>query len=165
MILIGLGANLPGPAGPPRATLEAALTELAAGGVLVLARSRWWRTAPVPASDQPWFTNGVALLDSVLGPAALLARLHAVEARFGRVRGAANAARSIDLDLLAHGAAVGEGPPVLPHPRLHQRAFVLLPLAEVAPDWVHPLLGLRVDEMIARLPPGDTEPLAIRPES
>ncbi|MBF0304396.1 MAG: 2-amino-4-hydroxy-6-hydroxymethyldihydropteridine diphosphokinase [Alphaproteobacteria bacterium] len=164
MILIGLGANLSGPSGPPRATLEAALAELARE-LTVLARSRWWRAAPVPASDQPWFTNGVALLDTALGPAALLARLHEIEARLGRVRGAANAARAIDLDLLAHGGTVGEGPPVLPHPRLHLRAFVLLPLAEVAPGWVHPRLGLGVSEMIARLPAAETGPLAIRPES
>ena len=91
-------------------------------------------------------------------PADLLVCLHAVEVRFGRVRRAVNAARVLDLDLLAYGSQVsapGESP-ILPHPRLAERAFVLLPLAELAPDWRHPVSGLSVAELAARLPPGQT---------
>lgn len=157
--LVGLGANLPSPAhGPPRATLEAALAALAAAGLRVLARSRWYRTAPVPVSDQPWYVNGVARLAVGPEPAETLRVLHRIERDFGRVRGERDAARLLDLDLLDQGGVVrGPGPdggPVLPHPRLHRRAFVLLPLAEVAPGWRHPRLGLGADALLAALPPG-----------
>ncbi len=154
MILVALGANLPSRFGPPRATLEAALARLEAVGLRVLARSPWYLTAPVPASDQPDYVNGVAAVETALDAAATLAALHAVEAEFGRVRTVPNAPRAIDLDLLAHGDAVRAEAPILPHPRMHERAFVLLPLADVAPGWVHPVLRRSVAELIARLPPG-----------
>jgi 2-amino-4-hydroxy-6-hydroxymethyldihydropteridine diphosphokinase len=163
MILIGLGGNLAGAFGPPRATLEAALAQLEHEGVRVVSRSRWYRSAAVPASDQPDFVNAVVAVETTLDPRALLALLHRIETRFGRVRGAANAARTIDLDLLAYHDCVSadaDGGPVLPHPRLHERAFVLLPLAEIAPEWRHPRLGRTVREVLAALPPGqDAAPL------
>lgn len=153
MILVGLGANLPHPKlGGPRATLEAALAELAAGGAPSARLSRWYESAPVPAADQPWFVNAVAAVETLLPPERLLALLHRVEGEFGRVRGVRNAARVIDLDLLAYGDLVQEGPPALPHPRLHTRAFVLLPLRDVAPGWVHPGLGRSVDDLLGALP-------------
>jgi 2-amino-4-hydroxy-6-hydroxymethyldihydropteridine diphosphokinase len=156
MILIGLGANLGSPRfGPPRATLEAALAALAARGLAVAARSPWYRSAPVPASDQPWFVNGVAAVTTLLAPAPLLDLLLGLEAEFGRLRTERNAPRLLDLDLLAYGDRVsppGEVP-ILPHPRLHERAFVLLPLRDLAPAWRHPRLGRTVDELIAALPP------------
>ena len=154
-IIVGLGSNLPDPRfGPPRAILEAALAALPGHGVAVLGRSRWWESAPVPTSDQPWFVNGVALVDSALGPAALLAALHAVEREFGRQRRVVNEARPLDLDLLAYGDRVDAGPtpPILPHPRLAQRAFVLLPLAELLPEWRHPATGESLTRLIAALP-------------
>jgi 2-amino-4-hydroxy-6-hydroxymethyldihydropteridine diphosphokinase len=156
VILIGLGANLPSPAGAPVATFAAALDALGENGVRVLVRSRWYRTAPVPASDQPDFVNGVVAVSAALEPGDLLALMHRIEARFGRVRGLPNAARPLDLDLLAYDDRVmtGSAGPILPHPRLHERAFVLLPLKDVAPGWRHPLLGRTVEEMIAALPPG-----------
>src|SRR5271169_4084204 len=110
-ILIGLGANLPSPAGPPAATLAAAITRLATAEIITLQRSRWFVSAPVPASDQPWFVNGVIAVATALEPAALLAVLLRVEAEFGRARGAANAARSLDLDLLAYGDRIVRPPP------------------------------------------------------
>lgn len=163
MILLGLGANLPTEAhGAPRKALEAALDRLGRAGLRVEARSRWYESAPVPASDQPWYVNGVAHAATDLDPTDILTLLHRVEAEFGRARRARNAARVLDLDLLAHGEIVSDGRgggPILPHPRMARRAFVLLPLAEVAPGWRHPVLGLTVEEMIAELPPGQ----AIRP--
>ncbi len=154
-IFIGLGANLPSPRfGPPQATLAAALARLEAVGVKVVARSRWYETAPVPVSDQPWYVNAVAEVESDLPPAGLLAILHRIEEEFGRVRAERNAPRLVDLDLLAYGDAVNDGPdlPILPHPRMHERAFVLLPLQELAPGWRHPKLGRPLDALIAALP-------------
>jgi 2-amino-4-hydroxy-6-hydroxymethyldihydropteridine diphosphokinase len=154
MIFIGIGANLPSPAGPPRATAEAALEALAAAGIAVRRRSRWYESAPVPPADQPWYVNGVVEVATGLEPAALLAVLHRIEARFGRTRTVANAARPLDLDLLAYDDRIldGEDGVIIPHPRLHQRAFVLLPLAELAPDWRHPRTGRSISALIAALP-------------
>lgn len=157
MIFLGLGANLPGPDGrPPKATLEAALAELGHRGVMMLRRSGWWRTAPVPADDQPWFVNAVAEVATELDPTVLLAVLHDVEAVFGRMRGAPNAARTCDLDLLDYDRRImvggGPGSPVLPHPRMADRLFVLQPLAELAPDWVHPSTGRTIAALIAAAP-------------
>jgi 2-amino-4-hydroxy-6-hydroxymethyldihydropteridine diphosphokinase len=153
-ILVAVGANLPSPEfGPPLATCEAAWRELERRGLRLVRRSRWFETAPVPPSDQPWFVNGVAVVETGLPPEALLALLHDVEKRFGRERREVNAARVLDLDIVACGDLVRtEPPPILPHPRLHERAFVLLPLADVAPDWRHPVDGRTVAEMIRALP-------------
>jgi len=153
-ILIGLGANLPSPEhGPPVVTLEAALAALASRGLRIRARSRWWESAPVPVSDQPWYVNGVIEVETSLAPEALLALLHEVEAGFGRLRSVPNAPRILDLDLLAYGSLVREGPapPLLPHPRMAERAFVLHPLAEIRPGWRHPASGLSLPQLIARL--------------
>lgn len=156
MILIGVGANLPSAkSGSPLETCRAALAELEKEGVAVRRRSRWFESAPVPPSGQPWFVNGVAEVESDLGPEALLEVLHRVEERFGRVRRERNEARVLDLDLLAYDDIVMTGPPgpTLPHPRLHARAFVLLPLADLDPSWRHPATGRGIAELIRALPP------------
>ncbi len=164
-ILIGLGANLPSPAGGPRETCEAALAALSEAGVAVLRRSRWYRSAPVPASDQPWFVNGVAAVETALEPEALLALMLDVERRLGRVRAERWGPRLIDLDLLDYRGRLRAGPaPILPHPRLAERGFVLLPLAEVAPGWRHPETGAGVAALIAALPADQVvEPLGETP--
>ena len=155
---IALGANIPGPAGPPRATLEAALKRLEAAGVHIVRRSRWYRSPAWPNPADPEFVNAVAEVETVLGPAALLALLHATEAALGRTRSTPNAPRAVDLDLLDYHGAVegGAAGPVLPHPRLHERAFVLRPLAEIAPGWRHPVSRRGIAELIATLPPEAT---------
>ena len=157
-ILIGLGANLPGSAGAPQQTLNAAMMALAHEGIRVIACSGFWASPAWPPSDQPPYVNAVARLETELGAEELLLRLHAIEARFGRVRGERWAARPLDLDLLAHGRLTMipamTGNLALPHPRMAERAFVLLPLAEVAPGWCHPVLGLTVGDLVAALPPG-----------
>ena len=161
-ILVALGANLPGPEG--RAPLEtcrwAAGALDALPGLRLVALSRWYRTPPDPPSDQPWYINAVARFAGAADPAALLAALHALEAAAGRRRsGEANAARPLDLDLIAIGGLVRDAPdPVLPHPRAHRRAFVMVPLAEVAPGWVHPRLHRSAQALAAALPA--PEPLA-----
>jgi 2-amino-4-hydroxy-6-hydroxymethyldihydropteridine diphosphokinase len=159
MILLALGANLPGRSGSPRATIETVIETLANEAGEIVARSPLYRSTPEPPSSQPDYVNAVVALKTELGPVELLALLHRIEERFGRERGAPNAARTIDLDLLAYDALVrsaADGPPVLPHPRMQDRAFVLLPLRDVAPNWRHPLFGLTAAELIARLPLGQT---------
>lgn len=157
MILLGLGANLPSAThGAPQATLAAALEALAAEGVVVERLSPWYRSAPVPADDQPWYVNGVAAVTTRLGPTELLDVLHRIERRFGRVRRKRNEPRVLDLDLLDYDGLVQPAGQraILPHPRLHERAFVLLPLRDLAPAWRHPVLGDTVEELVAALPAG-----------
>lgn len=156
MILVAIGANLPDAAGrPPREACVAAAAALAGlPGLRLAALSSWWQSAPVPPSGQPDYINGVARLEGGLegagDPEALLAALQALEAGAGRVRSVPNAARPLDLDLIDLDGIVRDAPdPVLPHPRAHLRAFVLRPLAEVAPLWRHPRLGLGLAEMLA----------------
>lgn len=153
---VGLGANL----GDPRATLTAALAALGRlPGTRLSAVSSWWRSAPVQAQG-PDFLNAVAALDTTLSARDLLAALQAIEARHGRERPYPNAPRTLDLDLLLHGDTVLHTPDLtLPHPRLHRRAFVLEPLAELAPDLVLPGLGplapwraAASDQVVERLP-------------
>jgi len=150
MILIAVGANLPDSAG--RSALETCrwaarqLERLAPIGAV----SRWYRTAPVPSSGQPDYINGVVRLDGASDPQALLAELHKIEDTAGRVRAEVNAARVLDLDLLAvDDQVVATSELVLPHPRLAQRAFVLVPLCDVAPGWVHPGLGQSAAALLA----------------
>ena len=155
MILIAFGSNLFSDAyGSPQDICVAAVKTLEKRGVSIAARSRWFRTAPVPVSDQPWFVNGVVAVETLLQPAELLGLLHDVEAEFGRARKLRNEARILDLDLLAYHDRIMDGPegPVLPHPRLHERAFVLLPLADIDPNWRHPANGAAVADLIAALP-------------
>src|SRR6267154_3564516 len=156
MILVGIGSNLAAPRfRSPRDTASAAAAQLPAIGVALVRCSRWYLSEPVPPSDQPWYVNAVAMVETRLGPAPLLAALLALETRFGRRRGVANAARTLDLDLLDYdGRQSATKRLTLPHPRLHERRFVLAPLAEIAPHWRHPRLEMTASELLRRLPPG-----------
>jgi 2-amino-4-hydroxy-6-hydroxymethyldihydropteridine diphosphokinase len=159
-IFIGIGGNLTHPTfGSPRRILEAALAELERHSVRILRLSPWYRTAPVPPSDQPWFVNAVAEVGTNLPADRLLAVLHEVEQAFGRVRTVPNAARLIDLDLLDFRGEIAPGgsrKAILPHPRMQDRAFVLRPLADLAPDWRHPVTGMPIEELLAALPADQT---------
>jgi 2-amino-4-hydroxy-6-hydroxymethyldihydropteridine diphosphokinase len=167
MILVALGANLPGPDGtsPLDACRAAAAALDSLPGLRLVGLSRWFRTAPVPPSGQPDYVNAVARLRGQADPAALLAALHAIEARAGRVRGAPDAARTLDLDIIAMGPGGGlcrvAPDPILPHPRAHLRGFVLAPLLDVAPGWVHPVLHRPAAALLAALPPQEVTILAI----
>jgi 2-amino-4-hydroxy-6-hydroxymethyldihydropteridine diphosphokinase len=159
VILVGLGANLPHPVyGLPAATLAAALDHFGGENLTVVAVSRFFESAPVPASDQPWFVNAVARIETTHSPTATLAALHRIEAAFGRVRHRRWEARVLDLDLLDYdglcqaGSEAGDEP-TLPHPRLADRAFVLHPLADLDPDWVHPRSGRPLAALLAGLDP------------
>jgi 2-amino-4-hydroxy-6-hydroxymethyldihydropteridine diphosphokinase len=172
MILVSIGANLPGPDGaPPLDTCRRAAASLdALPGLRLRGLSRWYVTAPVlPGGatnlEQPAYVNAMAQLvvepGGSIDPAVLLQRLMALEEAAGRARSVPNAPRVLDLDIVAIGALVRDAPdPVLPHPRAHERAFVLVPLAELVPDWVHPRLRLSVCALIAALSDQALQPLA-----
>ena len=153
-LFIGLGANLtPDGYANPREGCIAAVLALADEGVHLSALSHWYESAPVPVSDQPWYLNAVAEATTELDAASTLAALHQIERRFGRVRIERNAARVLDLDLLDFAGMVSDASNLtLPHPRLHVRAFVLLPLGELCPDWVHPISGIAIQDLIAMIP-------------
>ena len=151
MILIALGANLPSPAGPPAATLKAALARLETLGVKILAVSSFYETPAWPDPGQPAFVNAVAAVETALQPVELLALLHGMETAFGRMRSAPNAARTLDIDLLDYDGRVTSDGLTLPHTRMTERSFVLKPLAEAAPCWRHPLTGLGAGELLAKL--------------
>ena len=144
--LIGMGANI----GEPRVRLEAAFVELAQlPGTKLLRRSAFYRTSPVGWANQPDFINAAASIATALAPRALLDALLAIERRHGRRRRAqdgANTPRPLDLDLLLHGdCIIAEAGLVVPHPRMHERRFVLEPVVEIAPDCAIPGLGLARD--------------------
>lgn len=150
-ILVGIGANMPGPDGRNAlASCEWAVARLGAlRGLRLVARSRWYRSTPVPPSGQPDYVNGAACLSGDADPSDLLSQLHGIEDEGGRVRGEINAARTLDLDLLAVDGLMVDGPGlILPHPRLHERGFVLAPLCEVAPGWMHPRLHRSAAELL-----------------
>jgi 2-amino-4-hydroxy-6-hydroxymethyldihydropteridine diphosphokinase len=173
LCLIALGSNLgTGPAGPAD-VLDAALLRLESCGFVIRARSRYFTTPAFPAGAGPDFVNAAVAATTSLDAAQTLAQLHQIEAAMGRVREVRWGPRTLDLDLLALGADVvpdlkthaywrdlpaelqqctAPAVPVVPHPRLAERAFVLVPLLDVAPEWCHPVTGLSVRQMHDALP-------------
>ena len=160
-VVVALGSNLPGGFGSSEALLDAALALFPEAGLPVVAHSRWWRSAAWPDPAGPEYRNGVALVEASGDPASVLTALHAIETQLGRVRGDRNAPRTLDLDLIAFGRQVLNQPGlILPHPRAHERLFVMGPLAEIAPGWVHPMLGRTAAELAVGVSVGrDSSPL------
>ena len=157
MVIIGLGANLTHPEyGEPVNTLAAALIEIGEF-CHITKQSSWYYSAPVPVSDQPWFVNAVVAGQTDHSLEEFIRALHDVERKFGRIRRMKWEPRLIDLDLLSYDDIVTENRsqeagPVVPHPRISERAFVLAPLAEILPDWRCPESQLTATEMLENIP-------------
>ena len=153
---VGLGTNLPLTEGFSGVELlNEALRNMQKRGLTIRALSGFYRSEPVPISAQNWYVNAVAEIETNLDPVRLLAILHEVEEAFGRIRTVRNSARTLDLDLLIYGDLVrpDSGPsPHLPHPRMTQRAFVLFPLADLAPSWCHPVTGASLFDLLNQVP-------------
>jgi 2-amino-4-hydroxy-6-hydroxymethyldihydropteridine diphosphokinase len=150
---VGLGANL----GDPEGQLREALRRLNdAPEVEVTRVSAFYRTPPLGPPDQPWYVNAAARLRTRLGPDELLGLLQQVETALGRVRGERWGPRRLDLDLLLYNGEVIFAPDlVVPHPEMHRRGFVLVPLAEIAPQAWHPVLHQSAGDLLAQLDPAD----------
>jgi 2-amino-4-hydroxy-6-hydroxymethyldihydropteridine diphosphokinase len=141
-VFVALGANDKGDRADCREALQAALARFPGEGLEVIARSSWWKSAAWPDPHDPPFLNGVARIRTALDPHALMAALGRIERALGRTRSARNAPRTLDLDLVAFGRLAGDlDGLILPHPRAAERLFVMGPLAEIAPDWRHPVSG------------------------
>ncbi len=173
LFIVALGANVSSEVGNPQKTLEIAIRLINLGKINVVRVSSWWRTPAFPPESGDEFVNAVVSVKCSLTPLELLGRLHEIENQLGRVRTKRWEPRICDLDLIAFEGeiapdrgelqrlmalgltAIDEPPPdqlVLPHPRMHERGFVLAPMAEVAPDWHHPVLGKTTKELLAELP-------------
>lgn len=182
LALVALGGNQPLDGKEPAEVLHDAVAALARAGLDPVALSRFYSTPCFPAGAGPDYVNAAVALQTDLDAADLLSALHAIEAQFGRERTGRWAGRTLDLDLLALDGTVAPDRQtwarwhdltpaeqrsmapnqlILPHPRLQDRAFVLVPLADVAPDWRHPILGQTVLDMLSALPHGEID--AIRP--
>lgn len=152
-ILIGLGANLPSQYGTPAETLLEAQAVLEKEGIKILKASSIWLTAPVPVTDtHPWYANRVLSIQTDLYPMPLLMKLLEIETRFGRVRSYQNAPRVLDLDVIAYKHEISDDKDlILPHPRMHERAFVLRPMAEILDYWKHPESQKTLSELVESL--------------
>ncbi len=177
-LLIALGANLPFEGRRPETTLRSALATFSSAGLDVMAVSRFFSTPCFPSGAGPDYVNAAAIITTktFCDVASVLGKLHKIEQNFGRLRANRWGMRTLDIDLLAAGdsilpdaatqdawrslppetqATTTPDQPILPHPRMQDRAFVLVPLADVAPDWLHPRIGLTVRQMLAALPEAD----------
>tara|TARA_X000000950_G_scaffold264766_1_gene338338 strand:+ start:280 stop:696 length:417 start_codon:yes stop_codon:yes gene_type:complete len=118
--------------------------------IFVKKISNWYESEPVPISNQPWFINAVVKVSTNRSPEELLYNLHKIENLFGRERSVLNASRTIDLDLIDYEGLIKSDSLILPHPRMHLRLFVLLPMLDIEPNWVHPVLKHSIKELISK---------------
>lgn len=180
--LIAMGANLPSATGTALETLEASLKLFLLESLQIVRISKWFSTPAFPAGSGPDFVNGAVLVKTTLAPEKVLSALHRIEASMGRTREYRWEPRLCDLDLIAYDDLVlpdtetfekwsaleidsqqteTPGQLILPHPRLQDRSFVLVPLNDIAPDWRHPVTGFAVSEMLAALPSEDLAEITV----
>ncbi len=153
MIIIALGANLPSQYGEAETTLQFAVKAMEEEGLTILNSSYIWKTAPVPISDQPWYKNAVVSIETKLVPQKLLQLLNKIEDDFGRIRTVRNAPRLLDLDIITyHDTILNTDSLTLPHPRMHERAFVLKPLEEIDNNFIHPQSHKDIATLISHIP-------------
>lgn len=153
MILLGIGANLDSKYGNPPETIEAVKPLLEEKDIHIKRSSSLWKTEPIPYKDQPWYFNAVFEVETALEPQDLMRMLLQIEHEMGKVRTFKNASRIIDLDIVDYNEQMIDTDILIaPHPRMHERAFVLYPMRELAPDWVHPALKKPISALIEALP-------------
>ncbi|MFT6675794.1 MAG: 2-amino-4-hydroxy-6-hydroxymethyldihydropteridine diphosphokinase [Sulfitobacter sp.] len=182
VVFIALGSNLASPTGTPAQIILEGLTALEKHGAVIRKTSRLYHTPAFPAGAGPDYVNAAVEIAVPWNAQDTLSVLHRIEAEMGRERLQRWGQRTLDMDMIAFGAAVLPDPQthlewremplevqigctpdqlILPHPRVQDRAFVLVPLAEIVPDWIHPILGLTVQQMLDALPEADK--IAVQP--
>lgn len=155
MIIIAIGSNLAGNwSDTPYGMCQEAVCRLSVKLQCSIKQSSWYQTSPIPPSSQPLYTNGVVAFNEKIHPIALLDILNEMEKNAGRLRQKINEARPLDLDILDINGEIIENSPklIVPHPRLHQRGFVLYPLRDLVPEWIHPTSRKSVNQLIMELP-------------
>lgn len=157
MKVIAIGSNLPQPPfATPKEVCEAALDRFSEHGLTIVKCSAWYDSSPVPPSNQPRFVNGAVAIETDLSPKDTLESCLEIEREFGRIRTQRWSARTLDLDVIAWDNIRIELPHLtVPHPEMERRAFVLLPLADIAPNWHHPITKTPIDRLISLLPEGE----------
>ncbi len=148
---IAMGANLKSNLNLTlKENLEIALNMFPDYNLNILKVSNWYKTQPLPISNQPWFINSVIKINTNKSPKELLESLQIIEKLFGRKRNILNGPRTLDLDIIDYNGLIENKDPILPHPRMHIRKFVLLPLQDIEPNWVHPIMKKKIEFLIKK---------------
>ena len=148
---IAMGANLKSNSNLTlKENLEIALKMLPDYDLNILKVSNWYKTQPIPISNQPWFINSVIKINTNKSPKELLESLQIIEKLFGRKRNILNGPRTLDLDIIDYNGLIENNNPILPHPRMHLRKFVLMPLQDIEPNWVHPVMKTKIEFLIKK---------------
>ena len=161
-IIVGIGGNLFSKEGlHPVQICQEAIKLLKPMSIIVEKQSSWYRSDPIPKSDQPKFFNSVLVASTTLNQLDVLNSLHVIEKKFGRIRKNINEARIIDLDLIDYSSKIHKSNDIiLPHPRAHLRRFVMQPLYEIEKNWIHPILKTSVAEILEQLDQQELELLS-----
>ena len=148
---IAMGANLKSDLNLTlKENLEIALNMFQGYDLNILKVSNWYKTQPIPISNQPWFINAVIKISTKKSPKELLETLQTIEKLFGRKRNILNGPRTLDLDIIDYNGLIENNDPILPHPRMHIRKFVLIPLQDIEPNWVHPIMNKKIEFLIKK---------------
>tara|TARA_B100001175_G_C19163066_1_gene473789 strand:- start:19 stop:513 length:495 start_codon:yes stop_codon:yes gene_type:complete len=148
-IFISVGSNIPKDKSLSLIdNCKKAINSLKKYNIFLVRVSNWYKTEPIPVSGQPWFVNSVIEIKTMLTSKQTLNSLHEIESSYGRIRAQKNESRTLDLDIIDFNNEISNFSPILPHPRMHKRLFVLYPLVELSPNWVHPILNQNINTLI-----------------